>query len=325
MVFACLGWRDHQRDAAGLIAPGEWDRLRQFINSGGYVYIEGNDFFRDHMAALDSLQQYTGVEEAEDGCIGLNVDYLTFESILPFEGDTAVVYSDQSHPGPDTWVDRIVSLYEYNFELEDGESRTVAYSDSDTTEKRMVGAYYNGMRNRTFSSTVVLGALEDNRMNTKSELLSQIIELVFDISEPTQGCLEFIVDPSPGGGDTLSSGDVLEDTLIFRNHNEFPIHDIDCYTYFVRFTPEFSVTPSTIIYGVDIPETASVSIALRDHDVRVPSSEGWVCWAGPCWFVSSIAPLWEGYHAFCPSEFEIRHLRIIQDEPSILHLQNHPR
>lgn len=50
-IFVCLGWRT-TADMAGQITTAQDLQLHNFLTTGRPVYVEGNDFARDHMSSL---------------------------------------------------------------------------------------------------------------------------------------------------------------------------------------------------------------------------------------------------------------------------------
>jgi len=156
----------------GNLSVDEQDRLVEYLDFGGNLYIEGGDFGNDYQTT--SLFYKTGAEFKSDGRFldEGNVDILDGINGSPVEGYSFVYHAYQTEL-PDNYVDELDTSPSY--------SAQILFTSRKAPVVSNMRAIFNDLSlgGNVYYSTFIFGSLEDGSAgNTKDALMGEIINML---------------------------------------------------------------------------------------------------------------------------------------------------
>ena len=154
-AFVCLGIYSNNH----VLTSGEGDKLADFLNNGGRIYMEGGDtWYYDSPTAVHPMFHITGLEDGTDNLSVITGSDNNFMNNFSYTYDGANNYIDVIEPD----ISSQVLMYNTNPIFD------AAISYSDDTYK-------------TIGSTFEFGGLVDNESSNKTGFMAEILSF-FDIS-----------------------------------------------------------------------------------------------------------------------------------------------
>jgi len=205
-VFVALGWRPESLSCGGTIESTEASQLVEYLKVGGGVFCEGNDGFEQYSQppdTLDSLFAHYFGGILADTSVG-QVDSIVGQAGTVF-GGLRFVYSSNDL-GPHTSIDVIDALPGYGSEV---------FSAGVSDARLGNGLGIRSVRYKAIYFSFALGALENQGVNTKSE----VIERILDVLCPDRPYIELDIEGDVSEREAVSycPGDSLALTYLIRN------------------------------------------------------------------------------------------------------------